>query len=157
MLTCSFCLDFIVDLYIGDNKWSGTVPDIFSNLQELENIDMSNTGLVGSIPSKIFTLPNLMGASFVDTSFTGGIPASFVNANELQYFHLDGSSGISGTVPSVPSGKLMKLEQLMVQGTGLTGSMPASICALRSEGVLDLLEATCTTLECSLDCCTACF
>ena len=97
-----------------------------------------------------------MGVSFVDTLFTGGIPSSFVNANELRFFHLDGSSGISGTVPSVPSGKLQKLEDLMVQGTGLTGSMPESICALRS-GVLDLLEATCTTLKCSLDCCTACF
>lgn len=150
-------------MHIGENQWTGGIPNIFRDYKQLETFDVSSAiALQGSIPSSVFSVPTLKNAHFSDTKLSGRIPTSFLQAGQLQSFHLNDCPNIVGSIPAPQTGQLENLVEFLVQGTGLTGSMPSSICALREDYILDQLEADCLgaspQLKCSFpDCCTTCF
>jgi len=145
-------------LNLGTNFWTGTIPNVFTNMLRLETFDVSSTNLGGSIPSTIFGASgSLKHANFAASGVTGGIPSAFQNARSLQTFNLENCGGLKGKIPAISSGKLTELTKFLVQGTALTGSMPTSICSLRTSQKLDILEADCAKVTCSFpDCCTQC-
>jgi hypothetical protein len=149
-------------LHIGENFWGGSLPDIFGDLNQLETFEMSTTEFVGQIPSSLFRIPAIQNIYMSETKLAGTIPSAFGNAEKLKRFHINDSSSIAGTIPPVGTGRLRNLEEFLVQGTGVTGSMPASICALRTDHRLDHLEADCAGvppgIQCQFpDCCTMCY
>jgi Leucine-rich repeat (LRR) protein len=156
-----FLSTITVELHFGGNLWSGNVPNIYSNLRQLETFDISNSNMRGSIPNSLFNLANLETAYFTGSKVAGSIPRSFSNSRNLRVLHIDDCPGIEGTIPNVAPGKLTKLKEFLVQGTTLTGSMPSTICQLRTTNKLNTLEADCNSsggLECSYpDCCTECY
>lgn len=119
----------VTALMLNSADLSGTVPSEIKGLWGLEYLNLvSNSGLVGSLPSELGMLRNLQHIT-------------------VHY------SNLSGTVPNT-IGKLLKLEEFRLYGTKLIGTMPAEICSLRSKGSLSVLAADCSFVECA--CCTDC-
>jgi len=151
------------ELHIGTNYWSGRLPDIFGNLKQLETFDVSNTDLAGVIPTSLFSIPTIETVNLSSNGkISGSVPNSLSNANSLKKLYLHNMPALRGNLPSPGQGRLTSLTELLVQNSGLSGSMPASICALRSDYFLDTLEADClgssASMQCNFpDCCTQCF
>eukprot|EP00526_Cylindrotheca_closterium_P005926 CAMPEP_0113636168 /NCGR_PEP_ID=MMETSP0017_2-20120614/18875_1 /TAXON_ID=2856 /ORGANISM="Cylindrotheca closterium" /LENGTH=580 /DNA_ID=CAMNT_0000547023 /DNA_START=72 /DNA_END=1814 /DNA_ORIENTATION=- /assembly_acc=CAM_ASM_000147 len=150
------------ELHIGTNFWSGNLPNIFRDLRQLETFDASNTDLGGTIPTTLFGVPTLETVNLSSSRMSGSVPNTLSNASNLRKLYLNDMPNLRGNLPSPGQGRLTSLTELLVQRTGLTGSMPTSICALRSDYFLDTLEADCIgsspSMQCNFpDCCTGCF
>lgn len=138
------------------------MPDVFTNFKQLETLDISNTDLGGVIPTSLFNIPTIETVNLSSTRISGSIPTSLSNASSLQKLYLNDMPAIRGNLPSPGRGQLTSLTELLVQNSGLSGSMPESICALRSEYYLDTLAADCSGASPSMlcnfpDCCTQCY
>jgi hypothetical protein len=147
-------------LVVNNNFLSGTVPDVFEEYEQLEFFDISNANFEGSIPESIFAISTLRIAYLSNNSLTGTIPSGFSNAPKLRDLFLDGN-GLTGTVPPISDGQLQQLTEFLVQFNSLSGSMPPSICDLRS-GQLEDIFADCggsdPEIECEFPtCCNRCF
>ena len=83
-----------------------------------------------------------------------------LSLNSSQDLFLDGN-GLTGTVPEIASGELQELNEFLVQFNFLTGSMPSSVCALRSVELDDLFSdcgGSNPEIECEFPgCCNRCF
>jgi hypothetical protein len=158
MLVLVSCL--VESLVVNNNFLSGTVPNVFENYEQLEFFDISNANFEGSIPDTIFAISTLRIAYLSNNSLTGTIPADFADAAKLRDLFLDGN-GLTGTVPPITDGQLPQLTEFLVQFNSLSGSMPDSICNLRS-GQLEDLFSDCggptPEIECEFpQCCNRCF
>merc|ERR1719343_323157 len=94
-------------------------------------------------------------------SLSGSIPRQYANPPELRDLYLD-SNNITGKVPPIRSGQLEKLSEFLLQDNGISGTMPKSICDLRSNFILDDLWTDCggasPEIECEFpECCNRCF
>eukprot|EP00526_Cylindrotheca_closterium_P005942 CAMPEP_0113627582 /NCGR_PEP_ID=MMETSP0017_2-20120614/14288_1 /TAXON_ID=2856 /ORGANISM="Cylindrotheca closterium" /LENGTH=569 /DNA_ID=CAMNT_0000537849 /DNA_START=5 /DNA_END=1714 /DNA_ORIENTATION=- /assembly_acc=CAM_ASM_000147 len=150
-------------LKLGDNFWTGRVPNIFGDYEALEYFDLSgNEALSGDIPASVFSVPTIRFVYMHECPGLGGtIPSSFQNAGELRDLYLY-STDVGGTIPTISSNKLLELNEFLIQDTRITGSMPESVCALRTDGVLDDLWSDCggssPEIQCDFpDCCNRCF
>ncbi|KAL6546098.1 hypothetical protein OROGR_009972 [Orobanche gracilis] len=69
-------------LLLGDNRLSGTIPDL-SALKSLEILHLENNQLEGSIPSSLGGLPNLKELFLQNNKLDGNIPDSVKNKEGL--------------------------------------------------------------------------
>ena len=139
----------------------GTIRDGFEPLTKLNFSDFSNNRFTGVIPSSLFDIPTLTNLYLNGNAFSGVIPPNYGNAPSLRDLYLS-SNQLTGTVPEISIGQLPVLNEFLVDDNMLEGSMPNSVCNLRSLGRLEDLWADCRgfppEVECSIpDCCTACF
>ena len=145
---------------MNNNFLSGQIPNVFSNFQRLDFVDVSNSIFSGTIPESLFDVSTLRIAYFSNNNIAGTIPNQFANAPLLKDLFLDGN-GLTGTVPEIGSGQLSELTELLLQFNFLTGSMPASVCALRSDNLEDLFSdcgGSNPEIECDFPgCCNRCF
>lgn len=151
----------LVNLRLNNNFWSGTVPDVFENYKQLDFFDISDSQIEGPIPKTIFSIPTLRLAYMSNCGLTGTIPPQYADPPNLRDLYLD-SNKITGTIPEIASGQLEKLSEFLVQDNKISGTMPDSICALRSDFVLDDLWTDCggplPEIECDFpECCNRCF
>mmetsp|Transcript_34133 Transcript_34133/g.82115 ORF Transcript_34133/g.82115 Transcript_34133/m.82115 type:complete len:610 (+) Transcript_34133:746-2575(+) len=157
-------LSNLVQLEMGDNELVGTIRDSFTSFTNLRSFDFSFNNLSGSIPPRLFDLTSLAEISLNGNSLDGRLPENMGNAAGLEMLYLDANT-LTGTVPNIDVGQWSNLSVIHLQDNQLQGSMAASICALRKEGVgvLDALWTDCgdnasPRLECDLpECCTWCF
>jgi len=117
--------------------------------------------LEGTIPSEIGELTGLVSLDFRNNNIEGTIPTEFGSLASLETLLFDSNDLLSGSIPN-DFGNLINLQKLQLQYTGLSGSMPNEICALRTDAVpagqLSVLTADCggATPEVSCSCCTFC-
>ena len=157
-------LSNLVQLDLGNNELVGTIRDSFTSFTNLRSFDFSLNNLSGSIPTRLFDLTSLAEISLNGNNLDGRLPENMGNAAGLEMLYLD-SNTLTGTVPNFDVGQLSNLSVMHLHDNQLEGSMAASICALRNEGVgvLDALWTDCgdnasPRLECDLpECCTWCF
>ena len=117
--------------------------------------------LAGSIPTTIFSVPTLRLAYMSKCGLSGTIPEQYADPPDLRDLYLDGNE-ITGTIPPIVSGQLEKLNEFLLQDNQISGTMPDSICALRSDFILDDLWTDCSgespEIECDFpECCNRCF
>lgn len=151
-------------LIIHNNFLTGQIPDVFSNLNNLDYVDAANNFFTGTIPESIFDVTSLRLLYLSNNTLSGTIPPQFSQPNFLRDLYLDGNNLI-GTVPSVTTGSLQQLNEFLVHFNFLSGSMPPSICSLRQStggGNLEDLFADCggqtPELICAFpECCNRCF
>jgi Leucine-rich repeat (LRR) protein len=158
--TCSSFVSLEI-LRVNGNNLEGTIRDAFNSFQDLSFADFSRNTFTGPLPASIFDVPTCSILYFYENAFTGSIPANYANGPLLRDLYLQDNL-LSGTVPSVGAGQLSVFTELRIETNQITGTMPASLCALRgdnNETDLVTLIADCAgnppQVEC--DCCTACF
>jgi Leucine-rich repeat (LRR) protein len=84
--------------------------------------DLSKLILIGSIPSSIFGLSNLINLDMDSNSFTGTVPESIAGLTSVIDMTLNDNQ-FTGVIPSGLD-KLLHLEGLMVQGNKFSGLLP---------------------------------
>lgn len=155
------CCIFVVILELSNNNFVGTIRDGFNQWSNLDFADFRNNQFEGTLPSSIFDIPTVRLLYFLNNNLDGTIPPNYGNSPVLRDLYLSGNQ-LSGTVPEVSPGQLNELTEFLIQDNQFTGTMAASICQLRIQGVgiMEDLWADCgedadPMIEC--DCCTLCF
>ena len=120
-------------LFIG-LAWSDCIDgevELWNECYSIENtieLDLSNSGLEGSIPPEIGNLINLTKLKLYNNQLTGEIPSEIGNLTNLTYLYLYNNE-ITGEIPTQIS-NLTNLTYLKLYTNHLTGAMPESICNL---------------------------
>ncbi|KAL2460243.1 Leucine-rich repeat (LRR) family protein [Abeliophyllum distichum] len=69
-------------LWLGDNKLSGTIPDM-SGMKALETLHLENNKLEGSVPKSLGELPNLREVFLQNNKFNGSTPTSLTKKDGI--------------------------------------------------------------------------
>ena len=97
---------------------------------------MSSEGIVGTIPSELGSLSNLLSLSLWGNRLTGGIPKELGNLANLRSLWLSGNQ-LTGGIPE-ELGSLSNLQTLYLFGNQLTGEIPKELGNLSNLWSLDL-------------------
>jgi hypothetical protein len=90
---------------------------------ELRHLDISRTPAVtGSLPGAWFAMRALTTLDISNTGISGTLPEDYAAFQELQEFRAVNCSGIAGLLP--PSWGLLQLEVLEITNSALTGGLP---------------------------------
>ena len=156
-----FCGAQIEIAALRDNNFRGPIWDSFGNFQDLVFADFGMNMFTGPLPTSIFSLPKIRILYFFENELTGEIPSNFADSAVLRDLYLHNNS-LSGRVPPIDPTQLSVFTEFRIEYNDITGSMPASICALRGPNkTTDLvtLHSDCggDDPEIRCDCCTECY
>lgn len=127
-------LDGLTSIDFHHQSWfSGTLPADWSNLKQLQVIQLWRIQLTGTIPPSWGSLVNLKVLNVKWNMLVGHIPDSFKAPASLEELDLAGSGGkgaggsaLTGTVPSW-LGDLKHLRRLTLHTNAFKGTMPAAL------------------------------
>ncbi|KAI3927581.1 hypothetical protein MKX01_026514 [Papaver californicum] len=108
---------------------SGELPDEFSNLPYLQELDFSGNYLNGSIPKAWKTLP-LVILSLLANNVKGIFPNEIADIVTLAHLVLTDNQ-LEGPIPP-ELGKLTRLKTLVLSGNNFTGTLPATFANLKN-------------------------
>ena len=91
-------------------------------------LDLSNSGLTGSIPTEIGNLTKLTKLILSNNEFTGEIPSEIGNLTNLTNLRLEYNQ-LTGSIPS-EMGNLINLEYFRLDHNDFTGLLPENLCDL---------------------------
>ncbi|XP_052722692.1 receptor-like protein EIX1 [Vigna angularis] len=101
-------------LNLSQSGLSGTIPYELRNLSKLEYLDLKSNGLDGEFPSQVGNLSDLGYLDLSGNYFSGAIPHELGNLSHMMYLDLSGNS-LSGTLP-FHVGNLPLLRSLRLDG-----------------------------------------
>lgn len=114
---------------------AGQLPESLKYCRSLQNLDLSDNALSGSIPPQICTwLPYLVNLNLLNNRLSGSIPPEIVNCKFLNTLILSGNK-LSGSIP-YELGRLERLKTLSVANNDLTGLIPSDLSTF-SKDVFD--------------------
>lgn len=117
------------ELYIEGNSFSGVIDSTFANnLMRLRALDMSNNQLGGSVPSELFTLPELVVVDLSNNLLQGRLPTEVAVQDNMRFLSLFKNS-ITGPVPSGLA-NFRNLQYLDLANNKLTGDLNADVFAM---------------------------
>ncbi|XP_043694050.1 probable LRR receptor-like serine/threonine-protein kinase At3g47570 [Telopea speciosissima] len=117
-------------LYLGDNRISGTIPADIENLVNLTLLDMTYNFLEGNISSSIGKLPKLQKLLLNGNRLSGQIPSSIGNLTLLYELHL-GANNLNASIPS-SLGNCKNLQYLNLGDNNLQGPIPKQLFCISS-------------------------
>ncbi|KAJ7008675.1 inactive leucine-rich repeat receptor-like protein kinase [Populus alba x Populus x berolinensis] len=118
------------------NSFNGSIPEGLFDL-ELEEVDFSDNGLVGSIPSGSITFfSSLHTLDLSKNNLTGHIPAERGLSSNLRYLNLSWNN-LESRMP-LELGYFQNLTVLDLRNSALVGLIPADICESGSLNILQL-------------------
>ncbi|PPD86988.1 hypothetical protein GOBAR_DD16061 [Gossypium barbadense] len=121
------------NLYLGDNKITGTIPLGITNLVNLWGLGLEYNYLRGTIPESIGKLKNLQGMSLGGNALTGRIPTSIGNLSQLIVIGLE-ENLLEGSIPA-ELGKCQHVSEMGLHTNRLTGEVPKEIFSIASLSV----------------------
>ena len=120
--------DNTTELDLSNRGLTGSIPSEIGNLTNLTYLDLNRNDLTGSIPSEIGNLTNLTYLDLNRNDLTGSIPSEIGNLTNLRNLDLS-LNQLTGEIPS-EIGNLTNLSWLILNNNQLTGEIPESICNL---------------------------
>ncbi|KAJ9559462.1 hypothetical protein OSB04_014076 [Centaurea solstitialis] len=127
----------LTDLQLQGNKLEGTIPSALSNCKQLQLLDLSRNNLSGYIPKWIFGLSSLTkGLALSNNRFVGSLPTEVGLLQNIVLFNISNNM-ISGIIPN-DLGTCTSLVVLDMAGNTIEGEIPTSFRSLRGLEVLDL-------------------
>jgi len=114
---------------ISNNGFSGTIPDSFSLMHDLDYFDVGKNLIVGTIPPALGELKHLQGLFLHDNKLIGTIPHSLIREDsKLVQLFLE-RNFLSGTIP-IGMVDLKNLRDLYIDENKFTGTLPNELCNL---------------------------
>ena len=110
------------------DHWSGITCNTKVKPARVFAIDLSNNGLVGSIPKNIGNMTFLKTITLSNNRLTGTLPETLGACVRLEYFSVE-INRLEGSLPR-SYGNLAALKWLSVYNNQLSGSVPAEILRL---------------------------
>ena len=126
-------LDLAENFYL-----SGPIPPEIGRLSSLQELLLSNCGLVGTLSSELGHLTNLRRLHLIESTIIGELPVELCGLSNLEDLTIAGT-GVSGEIPSELC-NLAKLKDLYLPGNQLTGEIPSELCNLKNLEVLYLAD-----------------
>ncbi|PKI52426.1 hypothetical protein CRG98_027179 [Punica granatum] len=126
---------FALDL--SNNQLSGTLPDCWKSLGQLDGINLGNNNLSGQIPTSLCS-PPLTFLGLPDNDFHGILPRCLSNMTSLRVLDLSRNE-FSGRIPSW-IGQMFQLSVLNLESNTFNGEIPREICQLANVRVLSLAQ-----------------
>ncbi|XXG58590.1 hypothetical protein AAC387_Pa04g0868 [Persea americana] len=117
-------------LNLSCNLLNGSIPPTIGLMGKLERVYISNNSLSGKIPKAFGDIPHLGLLDLSKNMLTGSIPESLSNLSQLRRLLLYGNH-LSGKLPPA-LGKCVNLEVLDLSHNRITGLIPAEVAGLRS-------------------------
>jgi hypothetical protein len=115
----------LVRFRVFNNTIGGSIPQSLVQISGLRNLNIGHNALTGILPD--FSGSVLQRLILDRNSFTGTVPETLCNLHELSALDLSGSTKLLGSLPSC-LGDLTFLSRLRITDSGLTGSVPTSLC-----------------------------
>uniref|UniRef100_A0A0E0MEF6 Receptor kinase-like protein Xa21 n=1 Tax=Oryza punctata TaxID=4537 RepID=A0A0E0MEF6_ORYPU len=115
----------VLALNLSSTGLVGTISPSIGNLTFLRILDLSTNALYGEIPSTIGSLGRLQYLNFTDNSLHGRIPESLGNCSGLINIMLD-KNQLTGEIPSW-LGSFSNLVAMLLSKNNLTGIIPPSL------------------------------
>ena len=113
-------------LDLGHNQLSGSIPPELGNLPNFEYLDLGHNQLSGSIPPELGNLTNLGVLYLSHNQLSGSIPPELGNLATLYSLDLS-HTDLSGTIPVELAGLVRLLGRPLINGTNLSGCVPAEL------------------------------
>jgi len=127
----------VTGLTITFNLLIGPLPDTFSQLVQLETLNLSGNQLSGSLPDTWGQLAKLQRLDLSSNRLNGQLPTTWSQLTQLSYLNLNGNQ-FSGQLPDA-WGQLAKLQQLYLHSNyQLSGPLPTTWGQLAQLQTLDL-------------------
>ncbi|KAI3446802.1 hypothetical protein Pfo_003467 [Paulownia fortunei] len=129
-------LPYISYVDLSRNRFTGGIPSDIAQASGLQYFNVSNNPkLGGTVPIKIWSLPNLQNFSMVSCGVSANIPP-FENCKSISVIELR-MNNLSGDIPeSVSNCKQLVIMDLA--NNNLTGSIPVELASLPVISILDL-------------------
>lgn len=148
-----------MELVVGENLLEGDIRTEIGRMINLTHYVVGPSRMQGSIPSLLFTLPNLQVLHLHNSAFSGTLSdAQFGKLSDtLRELWLQNNK-FSGPIPIGAIQSMSNLEQLLLFGNSLLrGSIPLAVCERRGygSGMISQLQVDCS-ISCPQGCCMAC-
>ena len=120
-------------------------------------MDLERNEFTGNLPESLFEISTLRILYLRFNRFVGRIPSTYASAPQLRDLFISNNM-LTGDIPAIMTGQFSELNEFLLEFNMLQGTMPPSICELRTNGMLDDLWADCVDeIDCDPGCCTRCF
>lgn len=130
-------------------RMTGPIPVSFvAGVTMLESLQLQRNKFSSTLPLLIGFLTGLTTLRLENNAFTGTLPSQWNLLTKLEELNLSFNNGLTGTIPTI-WGDLGMLTELRLGGTGITGTIPVSICSLPSLGII---EVNCSNIVCPAAC-----
>ncbi|KAM0067573.1 putative protein kinase RLK-Pelle-LRR-IX family [Helianthus debilis subsp. tardiflorus] len=132
----------VTRIQIGHQNLQGTLPPTFSNLTQLERLELQWNNISGPLPG-LNGLASLQVLMISNNMFTSIPNDFFTGMSSLQSLELDNNPfakwkmGLSGTISPAFS-ELKSLQRIVLANNNLTGTIPESLATLPALSELDL-------------------
>ncbi|XP_073011426.1 LOW QUALITY PROTEIN: receptor-like protein EIX2 [Typha latifolia] len=121
----------LTNLYLGSSKVGPQFPTWLRWQTQLNELDLHNTSITGTLPDWLWSLPISM-LCLAYNNITGRLPTSL--HDELWFLDLSNNS-ISGPLPELLSASI---SYLSLSNNLINGSIPSSICEQTNLEIMDL-------------------
>ena len=136
----------VEELDLSDDNLSGSVPIELGLLTQLRQLVLRSNLLSGSIPSELALLTQLTKLNLSFNELAGSLPSELGLLSQLRQLFLR-SNLLTGSLPS-ELGLLTQFTTLNLAQNQLTGSLPPSLCS-----TVDVIAIDCNEISCQ--CCIA--
>ena len=123
------------NFYIDRNtNIAGTIPATIGQLKKLENINISKTGIGGSIPAELVGCESLVNFMAYENKLSGQVPDIWDQFTKVGIIQLYGNPGLEGPLPAScgRATTTAKNYSLRFDGCNFTGNIPESYATLPS-------------------------
>ncbi|CAB9521394.1 Leucine Rich Repeat [Seminavis robusta] len=134
-------------LMLQGSQFSGTLPNSLGLMTDVVNADFGQNRFVGSLPTELSQWQLLTRFSARNNQLTGKVPSELGLLPFLRDLWLEINPGISGSLPANLEQLNITLISLRIKGTGITGTIPAGLCAIE-ELSFDCSETLCGCEQC---------
>lgn len=118
-------------LNVSRSGLSGTIPTAIGALVDLEGLFLNDDPLLaGAIPTELGLCSTLWVLNVSNTGVSGTILTEMGQLTALEVAHLS-TNRLSGTIPTELA-SLPVLEELWLDGNDIEGSVPSEVCAMMS-------------------------
>ncbi|GLT32004.1 hypothetical protein SLA2020_067010 [Shorea laevis] len=126
----------LLRLDLSNSGLSGSIPPGLGHLTKLRKLSLGSNQLNGSIPPEIGKLHNLVTLDLSSNCLSGSIPQEFGGMKNLYFLRMD-KNQLSGPLPPT-LGLLHRLKHLNFGTNQINGSIPLEIGNLKNLAYLDL-------------------
>ncbi|XP_027105494.1 uncharacterized protein [Coffea arabica] len=131
-------LSSLLLLSLGNNSFTGPLPDTLKGLSNLQGLDLQDNRISGSIPNHLCTLRHLAIVQLSRNQFSGQVPDCFGNITSLRELYLY-SNRLNSTFPA-SLGRLKDLLYLEISSNSFIGDIPPEVGNLKAALDIDLAE-----------------
>jgi len=79
----------VIEIQLEGNNLNGTLPDNFTNMIFLEDLNLANNQIQGPLPDSLLKLTELTDLNLSNNQFSGSVPLDFLQMNKLNRLFLN--------------------------------------------------------------------